>query len=71
MIDDIINAIYKDWFNMEKESRRPARASTQGFKAREDKFRSNMKKPLGIAKVKADQIIKDSGIIDWVEEHII
>ena len=54
---------------MEKESRRPARASTQGFKNKEDKFRKNMQKPLNIAKVKAEQIIKDSGIIDWVEEY--
>ena len=67
-IDDLISAIYKEWEKLEKESRRPARSSGDKFKEKEVKFKNNMLKPFNIAKAKAEQIIEESGIIDWVEE---
>ena len=67
-IDLLIKGLHKEWNSLEKESRRPARASKPNFKKKEDMFREDMRVPFNIAKARYEEIIKESGIIDWVEE---
>ena len=68
-IDDLIKSLHRDWVKLEKESRRSARANKDNFKNKEAGFMKSMLKPFNIAKLKVEEIMKESGIIDWVEEY--
>ena len=67
-IDDKIRDIWKDWVKLEKESRKPARASSAFFMDKEDRFKKQLKMPFNISIVNAEVVIRDSGIKDWQEE---
>ena len=67
-IDDKIQNVWKEWVKLEKESRKPARASSAFFIGKQDKFSHQLKMPFNISIVNAEEIIRDSGIKDWQEE---
>ena len=67
-VKDLIVDVYKLWRNLEKESRRPERASKPGFLKKHQDLLSNLDLPLDIRWVDAGKILQNSGILDWKEE---
>ena len=68
-IDDKIQNVWKEWVKLEKESRKPARASSAFFFiGKQDKFSHQLKMPFNISIGNAEEIMKNSGKNDKQEE---
>ena len=67
-IDEKLNGIYKQWRNMERDSRRPERALRPSFLEKQKMFIFDLDLPFDISRIDADVIIQDSGTIYWREE---
>ena len=67
-IADKISKLYKQWRNLEGDSRRPDRALRTSFLDKQQKFILDLDLPFDIRKVDADTIIQDSDTIYWREE---
>ena len=69
-IKEKILAIWKDWKELERISRRPDRASKTSFQKRQERFLVEvLDMPLNISRGDFETILKeDSGITDWKED---
>ena len=67
-ISETVVNLFRRWKNIEKDSRRLDRSSKPTFQAKLQKLKEDLQMPLNIAKQKAADIIRSSGIKDWQEE---
>ena len=67
-ICDLLRDLYKTWYHLEYDSRRPRSSSKSFLKAKED-FEENMTLPFDIRKVTTyEQTMSSSGVLDWEED---
>ena len=60
--------LYKKWRSLEGGSRKPDRAVKSNFLGKQEQLRLDLDLPLDIRKLEAENIIQQSGIMDWREE---